>query len=44
MIFVYTAEPENMMSETGKLVYNKAVRHAFESEGEDLDGKSFKEI
>ena len=39
LIFVYNSRIRKYDVETGKLVYNKAVRHAFESEGEDLTQK-----
>ena len=39
LVFVYNSRIRKYDVETGKLVYNKAVRHAFESEGEDLTQK-----
>ena len=39
LIFVYNSRIRKYDVETGKLVYNKAVRHAFETEGEDLTQK-----
>lgn len=43
LVFVYNSRIRKYDVETGKLVYNKAVRHAFETEGEDLTQK-FKRI
>lgn len=43
LIFVYNSRTRKYDVETGKLVYNKTVRHAFETEGEDLTQK-FKRI
>lgn len=39
LVFVYNSRIRKYDVETGKLVYNKAVRHAFETEGEDLTQK-----
>ena len=39
LIFVYNSRIRKYDVETGKLVYNKAVRHAFETEGENLTQK-----